>query len=116
MASAAQARIRTAATSYAFTPTARWVELFGRRPEHGHRGRRYDPRMITAPTAVTAVPTQADPFAGLTETDASRSAAAMTAALADSTRTAYGHAWGGWERWCSTRSLTPLPASAGRRR
>jgi integrase len=68
--------------------------------------------MTTTPTPVTAVLTQANPFAGLTETDATRIAAAMSAALADSTRTVYGHAWRVWERWCSTRALSPLPASA----
>jgi integrase len=67
--------------------------------------------MTTTPTAVTAPLTHADPFAGLTETDATRIAAAMTAAIADSTRTAYGHAWRGWERWCSTRAVNPMPAS-----
>jgi integrase len=36
----------------------------------------------------------------------------MTAALAESTRTVYAHAWRGWGRWCSTRAVTPLPASA----
>jgi hypothetical protein len=67
--------------------------------------------MTTTPTAATAVLRQADPFAALTDTDATRIAAAMSAALADSTRTVYGHAWRGWGRWCATRGTTPLPAT-----
>ena len=67
--------------------------------------------MITTPTAVTAVLTHADPFAGLTETDATRIAAAMAAAVTESTRTTYGHSWRRWERWCADRGVTPLPAA-----
>jgi integrase len=77
-------------------PTARWLGLFVRRPELGHRGRRYNRRMITTPTTVPAPLTQTDPFAGLNETDATRIAAAMSAAIADSTRTVYGHHWRSW--------------------
>lgn len=53
-----------------------------------------------------------DPFAGLTPIDATRIEAAMTAAIADSTRTVYTHAWRTWERWCTTRQITPLPAAS----
>jgi hypothetical protein len=60
-----------------------------------------------------SVPTSsADPFAGLTPTDAPRIEAAMSVALADSTRTVYAHAWRAWERWCATRQITPLPATS----
>jgi integrase len=48
--------------------------------------------------------------AGLTETDAARIAAAISAARADSTRAVYAHAWNQWERWCAARDLSPLPA------
>lgn len=53
-----------------------------------------------------------DLFAGLTDTDVARIGAAMGAALAESTRTVYSHAWRAWERWCATRNIIPLPASA----
>jgi integrase len=56
-------------------------------------------------------PLPLDPFAGLTEVDAHRIAAAMTAAVTESTRTAYGHSWRRWERWCAGRGITPLPAA-----
>ncbi|MFC7497000.1 MULTISPECIES: tyrosine-type recombinase/integrase [unclassified Nocardioides] len=52
-----------------------------------------------------------DPFAGLTETDAQRIAAALTAAVTESTRTVYAHHWRGWERWCTDRGIAPLPAA-----
>jgi hypothetical protein len=74
-------------------PTARWIGIFGRRLELGGLGRRYNRRTTTTPTSVTAGLTQADPCTGLTETDVTKIAEAMTAALADSTRTVYGHAW-----------------------
>jgi hypothetical protein len=73
-------------------PTARWIGIFGRRLELGGLGRRYNRRTTTTPTSVTAGLTQADPCTGLTETDVTKIAEAMTAALADSTRTVYGHA------------------------
>jgi len=57
----------------------------------------------------------ADPFAGSTEIDASPMAAAA-AALAESTRTVYAHAWGGWGRWCATLEIIPLPGSPALRR
>ena len=63
--------------------------------------------MTIAPTT----PLPLDPFAGLTEVDALRIAAAMTAAVTESTRTVYGHSWRGWERWCAGRGITPLPAA-----
>jgi integrase len=76
----------------------------------------------THPTAPTAAdPSQSylgvsmqpvlDPFAGLTETDAQRIAAALTAAVTESTRTVYAHHWRGWERWCAARGIAPLPAA-----
>jgi site-specific recombinase XerD len=34
----------------------------------------------------------------------------MTAAYADTTRTAYAFAWGRWESWCAGRGVVPLPA------
>jgi site-specific recombinase XerD len=53
----------------------------------------------------------ADPFAGLDGTDAGRIAAAMSTALAESTRVVYAHAWRSWERWCESRQIPPLPAA-----
>lgn len=63
---------------------------------------------------ISLSPTSSSPidlFAGLTATDAVRIGAAMDAAIADSTRTVYAHAWRGWERWCSSRAINPLPGS-----
>jgi site-specific recombinase XerD len=62
-------------------------------------------------TIASTQPRLADPFAGLTEVDAHRIAAAMTAAVTESTRTVYGHSWRRWERWCASRGITPLPAA-----
>jgi integrase len=70
--------------------------------------------MTFSPTPTTAtLPAEsfADPFVGLTETDATRIAAAMTAAITESTRIVYGHTWRRWERWCAGRAITPLPAA-----
>ena len=58
-----------------------------------------------------AASSSVDPFAGLTAADAARIAAAMSAALAESTRTVYAYAWRRWERWCATRDIDPLPGS-----
>lgn len=52
-----------------------------------------------------------DPFAGLSLEDRARIEAAMTASHTESTRTVYRNAWRAWERWCTTRSITTLPAS-----
>ena len=70
--------------------------------------------MTNAPSPITnsSVDPSVDPFAGLTVTDASRIAAGMSAALAESTRAVYAHVWRGWERWCAIRDIDPLPASA----
>lgn len=35
----------------------------------------------------------------------------MTAAISDSTRRVYSHAWRVWERWCAGRQIPALPAS-----
>ena len=46
---------------------------------------------------------------GLTDVDAARIAAAISAARTESTRTVYAHAWRGWERWCASRGIPTLP-------
>ena len=48
--------------------------------------------------------------ADLTVDEAVRIADAITAAHADSTRTMYAWAWSHWERWCTGRGTTALPA------
>ena len=48
---------------------------------------------------------------GLTVEDALRIAEAVASTLAESTRHVYGHGWRQWERWCSARQTTALPAS-----
>ena len=48
--------------------------------------------------------------AGLRVEEAVRSAEAITAAHAESTRTMYDWAWSQWERWCHARGATMLPA------
>ena len=49
---------------------------------------------------------------GLTVNDALRIAHAVNSTLAESTRRVYELGWKRWERWCSTRSIRPLPASS----
>jgi integrase len=51
-----------------------------------------------------------DPWAGLTEDDATRIAAALAATHAASTRKVYAFAWRRWMRWCSKRGIVPFPA------
>lgn len=48
---------------------------------------------------------------GLTVDDALRIAEAVASTLAESTRHVYGHGWRQWERWCSARETSPLPAN-----
>jgi hypothetical protein len=48
--------------------------------------------------------------AGLTVVDAARIAEAMSACLADSTRTIYAGAWQRWERWRAARDIAAMPA------
>ena len=47
---------------------------------------------------------------GLTVDDALRIAEAVASRLAESTRRVYGHGWRQWERWCSARQTSALPA------
>jgi hypothetical protein len=48
---------------------------------------------------------------GLTDADAARVAAAISAARAESTRTLYAHAWRQWERWCAAAASRPCPVT-----
>jgi integrase len=48
---------------------------------------------------------------GLTVDDSLRMAEAVASTLAESTRHVYGHGWRQWERWCSARQTSALPAS-----
>ena len=50
----------------------------------------------------------------LTEVDADRIAAAITAARTESTRRIYTYTWGQWSRWCAGRGLSPLPGDPAR--
>ncbi|HET7355349.1 MAG TPA: tyrosine-type recombinase/integrase [Nocardioidaceae bacterium] len=45
----------------------------------------------------------------LTEADANRISAAISAARTESTRRVYAYTWGRWARWCAARNLSPLP-------
>ncbi len=68
-----------------------------------------------ATTTLTSTTNLLDPLPnplpeGLTETDAVGITTAMTAAHAESTRTVYASLWRGWERWCTNRGATALPA------
>ena len=46
---------------------------------------------------------------GLTDADLARITAAVGASRAESTRTVYGNAWAGWQRWCAARGIPALP-------
>jgi integrase len=48
--------------------------------------------------------------AGLSVEEAVRIAEAITASHAESTRTVYDWAWSQWERWCTDRGTTAMPA------
>lgn len=50
----------------------------------------------------------------LTEDDAARIAAAISASRAETTRTVYACAWRAWERWCAGRGLDPLGGSGAK--
>jgi hypothetical protein len=51
-----------------------------------------------------------DPWAGLTEDDATRIAATLAATHAETTCKVYAFAWRRWVRWCSGRGIVPFPA------
>ena len=51
----------------------------------------------------------AAPPVALTEADADRISAAISAARTESTRRVYAYTWGQWARWCAARNLSPLP-------
>ena len=66
------------------------------------------PAQISIPDLPAVPPTE--PWAGLTEEDASRIAAALAATHAESTRKVYAFAWRRWVRWCAGRGIVPFPA------
>jgi hypothetical protein len=81
---------------------------------------RYNPAMTTfmnaALPANAALATVADTSrrstslpAGLTESDAARITAAISAARTESTRHVYALVWAQWERWCRSRGIPALP-------
>jgi hypothetical protein len=81
---------------------------------------RYNPAMTTfmnaALPANAALATVADTSrrstslpAGLTESDAARITAAISAARTESTRHVYALLWAQWERWCRSRGIPALP-------
>ena len=47
----------------------------------------------------------------LTDIDAARIAAAISAARTESTRTVYAHTWRGWQRWTRSRTWSSAPES-----
>ncbi len=64
------------------------------------------------PAATTLVPAAAAAVelpAGLTDIDAARITAAISAARTESTRIVYAQAWSQWERWCAARGIPALP-------
>jgi hypothetical protein len=80
--------------------------------------RRYTAGMTTSLTAAPDAAPEPLPEAGslpvtppvaLTDADADRIAAAISAARTPSTRRVYAYTWGHWARWCAARDLTPLP-------
>ncbi|MDQ3527981.1 MAG: tyrosine-type recombinase/integrase [Actinomycetota bacterium] len=78
---------------------------------------RYNPAMTTfmnaaLPVSTALVPTTADGMdlpVGLTEVDAARITAAISAARTESTRHVYALVWSQWERWCDARGIPALP-------
>lgn len=78
--------------------------------------RRYTASMTTLtpadPSAASVDPATASSVVrpvGLTDRDADRIAAAISAARTESTRRVYAYTWGQWARWCAARNLSPLP-------
>ena len=66
-----------------------------------------DPNLL----APTEPPSRAlDRWAGITEDDATRIAAALAAAHAASTRKVYAFAWRRWVCWCATGAKDKRPA------
>ncbi len=85
----------------------------------GRAGDRYSRRMTDSlltpgcdnrSATVPATLTDAGPWVGLTDDDATRIEAAITAAYAETTRSVYAFAWRRWERWCIGRGTAPFPA------
>ena len=66
----------------------------------------HDLRSANVPDALA----DAGPWLGLTDEDATRIGAALTAAYAETTRTVYAFAWGRWVSWCSARGIMSFPA------
>lgn len=81
-----------------------------RRSEPGDEGAVLAPYNLWVNPALTSAARPPDLPAGLTVEEAVRISEAITAAHAESTRTVYDFAWSQWERWCSARGATPLPA------
>jgi len=80
----------------------------------GEQLRRYTAGMTTSliatPDAAPEPLTEAGSLpVALTDADADRIAAAISAARTESTRRVYAYTWGQWARWCATRGLSPLP-------
>lgn len=69
---------------------------------------RYTSGMTTSLIAASAAVPEPLPVA-LTDADADRISAAISAARTESTRRVYAYTWGQWARWCATRGLSPLP-------
>jgi hypothetical protein len=66
----------------------------------------HDLRSAAVPDALTG----AGPWLGLTDDDATRINAALTAAYAETTRTVYAFAWRRWACWCTGRGIMSFPA------
>lgn len=93
-----------------------WPGEWPRRWQRRRRSEPGDEDAVLAPyncwvnPALTSAARPPDLPAGLTVNEAVRISEAITAAHAESTRTVYDFGWSQWERWCSTRGATPLPA------
>lgn len=70
--------------------------------------RRYMVGVTTSLIAASAAVPEPLPVA-LTDADADRISAAISAARTESTRRVYAYTWGQWARWCAERNLPPLP-------
>ena len=90
-------------------------------PTHSPTDSPTDSLAEVSTTDLSAITATADPWAGLTEDDATRIAAALAATHAASTRKVYAFAWRRWVRWCagrrigSTSAWRPSASSRGSR-
>jgi hypothetical protein len=68
------------------------------------------PARDNRPATVPDTLTDAAGWLGLTDDDATRINAAITAAYAETTRAVYAFAWRRWVSWCTGRGIVAFPA------